>query len=108
MTTDSLIVHITDETFDDTTKNGIVLLDFYADWCGPCRMLTPVLEEIAEDLQGKVTIAKLDIDTQTKTASKFEVSSVPTMIIFNGGKEVERIIGLRDAETLKEILAKLQ
>lgn len=99
-----LIKKLTDENFEKEISKGKTLVDFYADWCGPCRMLTPELEEVAKQSKGKATVAKLDVDNEQKTASKFQVTSVPTMIIFKDGKEVDRIVGLRDAEGILDAL----
>jgi thioredoxin 1 len=94
----------TEEEFKKGIEKGVTLVDFYADWCGPCRMLTPVLEKVAKDLQGSVTIAKLDIDNAQKTASSFQVTSVPTLILFKDGQEMGRLVGLRDADAIKQFI----
>jgi thioredoxin 1 len=95
------IKKLNEESFSEEIKNGVTLVDFYADWCGPCRMLTPVLEKVAKDVQGKARVAKLDIDHAQKIASSFQVTSVPTLILFKEGKEVGRLVGLRDQESIK-------
>lgn len=100
-----LITYLDDHSFDQTISKGVILIDFYADWCGPCRMLTPVLEQVANELQGKVVIAKLDIDKNQKVASTYQVTSVPTMILFKNGKEMGRLVGLRDAAGIKQFLS---
>jgi len=96
--------HLDEENFEQGVSSGLTLVDFYADWCGPCRMLTPVLEEVAKDVTGKATIAKIDIDKAQKTASSFQVTSIPTLILFNDGKEVGRLVGLRDKDTIKDFI----
>lgn len=96
--------HIDEQNFEEMTKSGKTLVDFYADWCGPCKMLTPVLEEVATELKGKVVVAKLDIDKSQALASKFQVTSVPTLILFKDGAEAGRLVGLRDAEAIKEFV----
>jgi thioredoxin 1 len=98
------IAYLDDQTFDQTIRTGVILIDFYADWCGPCRMLTPVLEQVAQELQGKVSIGKLDIDKNQKVASTYQVTSVPTMILFKNGKEVGRLVGLRDGAGIKQFI----
>lgn len=100
-----LISHIDDKSFEEKIKSGVTLVDFYADWCGPCRMLTPVLEEVATEMKGKVEFAKLDIEQNQKVAGLYQVTSVPTMVLFKDGKEVNRLIGLRDAEGIKRFLS---
>ncbi len=99
---------LTEDSFHADTAHGVVLVDFYADWCGPCRMMTPVLDRVAQELKGKATIAKLDIDHAQKVAGGFQVTSVPTLILFKDGKEVGRLVGLRDADTIKEFISSAQ
>ena len=96
--------HLTDANFSNETAKGVTLVDFHANWCGPCRMLAPVLEQVSGELQGKATIAKVDIDSEQNTAAQFQITSVPTMILFKDGKEVKRIIGLKNAQAIKEMI----
>ena len=77
-----------------------VLVDFYADWCGPCKMLAPVIEEIANELQGKVKVGKVNVDENQDLAMEYNVMSIPTMIIFKQGKEEKRLVGLRSKSEL--------
>jgi thioredoxin 1 len=95
---------ITEATFDSEIQKGLVLVDFYADWCGPCRMQAPVLEKLAKELTGKARIVKIDVDAAQKVAAKFQITSIPTLILFKDGKEVGRIVGLKDGETLKQFI----
>ncbi len=95
---------LTEDNFAEGVLNGLTLVDFYADWCGPCRMLTPVLEEVAKDVAGKASIAKIDIDKAQKTASSYQVTSIPTLILFKDGNEIGRLVGLRDRETIKDFI----
>lgn len=81
-----------------------MLVDFYADWCGPCRMLTPVLEKVAQEVKGQARIAKIDVDAAQRIASTYQVTSIPTLILLNNGKEAGRIVGVRDAETIKQFI----
>lgn len=96
---------VKEDTFQKGIEKGTVLVDFYADWCGPCRMLTPVLEKVAIELKGQVTVVKLDIDHAQKIASNYQVTSVPTLILFKDGKEMGRLVGLRDGETIKDFIS---
>lgn len=104
MSEHGLIKHFTDGEFQSQIKSGVTLVDFHANWCGPCRTLAPVLEQVAKDVKGKATIGKIDIDNEQKTAAQFQITSVPTMILFKNGKEVGRLIGLRTADAVKEFI----
>ncbi|HNA61674.1 MAG TPA: thioredoxin [Rhabdochlamydiaceae bacterium] len=95
---------ITEDNFEEEIKKGITLVDFYADWCGPCRMIAPHLESLAKELHGQATIAKLDVDHAQRISSTYQVTSVPTLILFREGKEMGRIVGVRDAKAIKEFI----
>ena len=97
---------LNNENFEKETKLGVTLVDFFAEWCGPCRMMTPVLEEVENEVKGQATIAKLDIDHSSAIAAKYQVTSVPTLVLFKDGKEVDRLIGVRDAEAIKSFICK--
>lgn len=90
------------ENFESEVLNAneTVLVDFYADWCGPCKMMAPVIEELAEELQGKAKVGKINVDESTDTATQYDIMSIPTIIIFKNGKEVKRFIGVRDKQEL--------
>jgi len=90
----------TDQNFQNKIKTGTVLVDFWAVWCMPCKMMVPVLNELAEETNGKVIIAKVNVDEQKATAAKFSIRSIPTMILFQNGKEVKRIVGVKTKEYL--------
>jgi len=99
--------HVTDTNFEETIKkNKIVFVDFWANWCGPCRALAPTIKELAEEYGGKALIGKLDVDENPATAERFQVFSIPTMILFKNGSETVRLVGLcpktRIADTLKK------
>ncbi|GAC1534565.1 MAG: thioredoxin [Acidimicrobiales bacterium] len=91
------ITHVTDITFDEEVKssNEPVLVDFWAEWCGPCKMIAPTLEEISKDYEGKLKIVKLNVDDAPDTARRFEVMSIPTLILFKDGEPSLRIIGAK-------------
>lgn len=90
-----LIEHLTAQNFAHKTKSGIVLVDFWANWCMPCKMMAPILNEVAEATEGTATIYKLNVDEQQQVAAKYGIRNIPTMILFKDGKEVERIIGVK-------------
>ncbi|MBW0092134.1 thioredoxin [Pseudonocardia sp. KRD-184] len=100
-------VDVTDDTFDaDVLKSGkTVVVDFWATWCGPCKMVAPVLDEIAGENKDKLTVAKLDIDANPETARTFQVMSIPTMIVFQDGKPVKQIVGAKPKAALLKDLA---
>ncbi|MBW0114228.1 thioredoxin [Pseudonocardia abyssalis] len=100
-------VDVTDATFDaDVLKSDkVVVVDFWATWCGPCKMVAPVLDEIAGENKEKLTVAKLDIDANPETARTFQVMSIPTMIVFQDGKPVKQIVGAKPKAALLQDLA---
>ncbi|HID71407.1 MAG TPA: thioredoxin, partial [Thermoplasmata archaeon] len=79
--------------FDETVKEGVTLVDFWAPWCGPCRMIAPVIEQLAKEYAGKVVFAKLNTDENRNTAMRFGIMSIPTLLVFKNGKLVDRIVG---------------
>ena len=94
--------------FDNAIASGIVLVDFYADWCGPCKMLTPVLESVANKLDGKVKIVKVDVDESPDLAQRFGIMSVPTMILFKKGQQAAAFSGyMPEAMLMQNIESKL-
>ena len=100
------LLHVNDKNFEEKVLNAknVVLVDFFATWCGPCQMLGPVLESVQEEVGEKAQIIKLDVDEAMNTARRFGVMSVPTMIVFKDGKEVQRIVGLRQKSQIVQIL----
>jgi len=88
-------IKVAQDDFDDTVLKASVpvLVDFYADWCGPCKMVTPLVDELANEHIGKMLVAKVDIDLAPKVAAKYQIRSIPTLIIFRNGKEVDRSMG---------------
>jgi thioredoxin 1 len=98
------IVQVTDQNFETTVVGStqLVLVDFWATWCAPCKMLRPVVEELATEYAGRVTVAELDVDANPVTASKFSVLSIPSLILFRAGKPAERIVGYKPKAYLKQ------
>ena len=110
MSEGSATLTVTDGSFDsDVIKSGTpVLVDFWATWCGPCKMIAPVLEELAGEKAGELTVAKLDVDANPETARSFNVVSIPTLILFKVGEPVKRIVGAKGkAALLREIADEL-
>ena len=100
------IVKITDENFEDeVAKSDIpVLLDFSAQWCGPCKAIHPILESVATEYSGKVKVGQLDVDQSQQTAQKFRVFSIPTLLIFKGGEVLGQSVGLVQKEKIEELI----
>ncbi|HEY8738802.1 MAG TPA: thioredoxin [Candidatus Dormibacteraeota bacterium] len=98
------VVQVTDQNFETTVgaSQQPVLVDFWATWCAPCKMLKPVVEELATEYAGRVTLAELDVDANPNTASKFGVLSIPTLILFRGGKPAQRIVGYQPKASLRQ------
>jgi len=86
-------VELNNSNFESTINEGVTLVDFWAPWCGPCRMIAPIIEELAEDFEGKATIAKVNTDEEQDIAIKFGIRSIPTLLFFKDGKVVDQMIG---------------
>ena len=100
------IVQLTDESFDTDVVNaaGPVLVDFWAEWCGPCKMIAPILDEIADEYEGKLTIGKLNIDQNSATPQKFGIRGIPTLLLFKDGAVAATKVGALSKTQLKEFL----
>jgi thioredoxin len=107
--TSTNIVTVTDETFakDVEERVGVTIVDFWATWCGPCRMVAPILDQLATERAGQVTIAKLDIDANMKTVVRYNVRSAPTLLFFKDGKPVAQIIGAVPKARIEATLAQI-
>ena len=101
------IITLTSNSFDETVKSSTtpILVDFWAEWCGPCKAIAPVLKELSTELAGKVTIAKLDVDAHGYIAQRFSVMSIPTLLIFNNGEVQKRLVGAKGKGQLLQELA---
>lgn len=103
------IVNVTDASFkQDVESGGTVLVDFWAPWCGPCKMIAPELEKLDGEVAGSVKIAKVNVDDNPESASRFGVMSIPTLIVFKDGQPVDKIVGFQSKDALKAALSKHQ
>ena len=95
---------LTDANFDATIKKGVSLVDFWAEWCGPCKVVGPIINELADEQNGATNICKLDIDKNQVTAQKYGIQSIPTILIFKDGKPVEKLVGVKPKRVLMKAL----
>jgi len=101
------ILTLTDKNFQHQTKNKLVLVDFWASWCAPCRMMAPVLNEVADELAGNSYVGKVNIEQFQSLAQKFQVRNIPTLILLKNGKEIERFVGVKSKDLLLEKIRKV-
>ena len=101
----STIPVIEEKDFQATIQSGLVLVDFYADWCGPCRMLTPILEQLAQEMIGQIKVIKIDVDAAQNISAQFDITSIPTIILFKDGVQKVKSVGLKDLNGLKSMIA---
>ena len=99
-------VVLNEDNFDQTIANGVVLVDFWATWCGPCKMMAPNVEETATDYKGRVTVGKVDVDECPNLASRFGIMSIPTLIVFKDGEKKEVLVGYRLKMQIAQVLDK--
>lgn len=102
------ILHLTDDSFDETIKNaqGPVMVDFWAAWCGPCKMIAPYLDQLAGEVEGKATVAKVNVDENGDLSARFGIRSIPTLVLFKDGRVVDQVIGARTKDELRTLLQK--
>lgn len=101
------VEHFTDENFDEKAlkTDKLALVDFWAEWCAPCRMIAPTIEELAKEYAGKVVVGKLNVDENSKTATKFGIRSIPTLLFFKNGQIVKQVVGVRSKAELSDIIS---
>ncbi len=100
-------IELSSSTFDDTIKEGVSLVDFWAPWCGPCRMIAPVIEEVAADFEGKAKICKVNTDEEQDIAVKFGIRSIPTILFFKDGEMVDQMVGAASKQAFEDKLNSL-
>ncbi len=101
-----LIQHLTDTTFPGAVAQGVVVVDFWAPWCAPCREIAPITEALAAELRGQVAFAKLNVDDYTPLSEQYDVLSMPTLVVFKGGHPVDRIVGALPIDQLRARIQK--
>ena len=103
------MLEVNDESFDSEIMDSDIpaMVDFWAEWCGPCKMVSPVVEELASEYQGKIKIAKMDVDQNRRTPARFGIRNIPTLILFKGGEVAKTIIGAQPKSSIEEELKKL-
>ena len=102
------VKHVTDSSFEQEVLQSTipVLVDFWAEWCAPCRMIGPIIDEIATDFTGSASVVKLNVDDNTATAQRYGIKGIPTLILFSEGKEVERVVGATGKDSITKIIDK--
>jgi thioredoxin 1 len=101
-----MTVVLNKDNFEETIKTWVTLVDFWAEWCGPCQMMLPILEQFSTDMDGKMTVAKVNVDENAEIAGQFRVMSIPTLIVFKDGEAVETLVWVQQADQLAEVCSK--
>lgn len=102
--TEAAVQHLDDSSFEQATSEGVTLVDFWAPWCAPCRMIGPIVEELAGVYDGRVTMAKVNVDDCPRTAAKFHIQAIPLLVLMKDGREVDRAVGLQPAGSLRAMI----
>jgi len=97
-----MALNLNKENFEQSISSGVALVDFWAEWCGPCKMQLPIIEEFSSEMEGKATIGKVNVDEELELAQSFGIQSIPTLILFKDGKPVKKLVGLHSKESLYE------
>ena len=95
-----MALNLNKDNFEQSISNGVALVDFWAEWCGPCKMQLPIIEEFSSEMDGKATVGKVNVDEQLELAQSFGIQSIPTLILFKDGKPVKKLVGLHSKESL--------
>ncbi|MGK5094137.1 thioredoxin [Deltaproteobacteria bacterium TL4] len=99
------VIHLTDATFDQQIQSGLTLVDFWAEWCGPCKALAPTIEALAETYDGKIKVCKLDVDSNQQAAARFGIRGIPTVMLFKDGRQADILTG-NDPQRVKAMVSK--
>jgi len=99
-----LEINLSNKNFEEEIKEGVVLVDFFATWCGPCKMLAPILSQIAEEYKDKVKVGKVNVDEENELAMKYQISSIPTLILFKNGQPAKSLIGLSSKSEIENLI----
>lgn len=97
-----MALNLSKDNFEQSIANGVALVDFWASWCGPCKMQLPIIEEFSGEMEGKATVGKVNVDEELELAQSFGIQSIPTLILFKDGKPVKKLVGLHSKESLYE------